>query len=68
MQELRAESKKCTFKLAELSKLYQNVLEQLGIDTDTRLHNTDFKKRLLIACPDFEAKERSFNHSQRRYV
>eukprot|EP00794_Sanderia_malayensis_P014705 gene14705-16232_t len=27
MQELRAESKNCTFKLAELTKVYQNVLE-----------------------------------------
>ncbi len=41
MKEQRADNKKCTFRLADLTKMYQNVLEQLGIETDIRIHSTD---------------------------
>lgn len=39
-------------KLADLAKLYQERLEQLGVNIDSRIYTTRLKNRLLAALPD----------------
>ena len=50
------------FKLSDLSKLYTERLEQLGIKTTGRLHSTRLKERIMVHFPDLQA------HAQGRDV
>ncbi len=43
------------FKLADLAKLYQTRLEELGGSTKSRVHTSRLKHRLLSAFPDIKA-------------
>ncbi|KAL5005325.1 hypothetical protein ScPMuIL_018781 [Solemya velum] len=43
------------FKLADLVKLYSSRLEQLGVDTQSRIHSTKLKERILNQFPDLKA-------------
>ena len=42
------------FKFADLIQLYQSRMEQLEVSTDTRLHSTRLKHRLLAQFPDMQ--------------
>ena len=43
------------FKLADLVSLYQSRMEQLGVQTEQRIHSTRLKERLLSHIPDLQA-------------
>ena len=46
------------FKLADLAKLYQTRLEELGGSTKSRVHTSRLKHRLLSALPDIKVYAR----------
>ena len=48
------------FKLIDITQLYKDRLEQLGVTVEKRIHTTRLKNRLLSALPDLRA------HSQGR--
>ena len=43
------------FKLVELFRLYSSRMEQLGVNSDGRLHTSRLKDRLLAQIPQLEA-------------
>ncbi|EDO40140.1 predicted protein [Nematostella vectensis] len=49
------ESDENVFKLADISKMYKDRLEQLGIPSTSRVNSTRLKERLLAHLPDLEA-------------
>lgn len=55
MEDFRMEQKiSPVFKLADLAKLYQTRLEELGCSTGCRVHTSRLKQRLLLAFPDIK--------------
>ena len=50
IEETREESEESVFKLADLAKLYENRLVQLGLQ-DTNVNSTHLKKHLLMHMP-----------------
>lgn len=43
------------FKLRDLSKLYAERLEQMGVEVSQRIHSTRLKERILKQCPDLQS-------------
>jgi len=43
------------FLLSDLAKMYQERISQLGVNTDTRIHTTRLKERILSNFPDMQA-------------
>ena len=43
------------FKLVDLANMYTSRMEQLGADTEARVHTTRLKERLLSHIPELEA-------------
>ena len=52
--ETREENEESVFRLADLVKLYENRLEQLGLQY-VNVNSTHLKTRLLMHMPDFNA-------------
>ena len=44
------------FKLADLAQLYRSRLQQLGVISETRMHTTRLKQKLLARFPDMRAQ------------
>lgn len=43
------------FKLADMAQLYRSRLQQLGVISETRMHTTRLKQKLLARFPDMRA-------------
>ena len=55
IEESRSESNtNPVFKLVDLSKMYVQRLEQLGVDVSKRIHTTRLKERILAQCPGLQ--------------
>ena len=55
MEDLQKEDIAPVFKLTDLTQMYKNRLEQLGVVVDGRIHSSRLKDRLLSALPDLQA-------------
>ena len=55
LEESRMNTELPVFKLVELSRLYSSRIEQLGVNSDGRLHTSRLKDRLLAQIPQLEA-------------
>ena len=46
------------FKLTDIAQLYASRMQQLGVTTDTRMHATRLKQKLLARFPDMQAQNK----------
>ena len=46
------------FKLTDIAQLYASRMQQLGVTTDTRMHATRLKQKLLTRFPDMQAQNK----------
>eukprot|EP00112_Aurelia_sp_Birch-Aquarium-sp1_P011755 Seg2473.5 transcript_id=Seg2473.5/GoldUCD/mRNA.D3Y31 product="hypothetical protein" protein_id=Seg2473.5/GoldUCD/D3Y31 len=56
IEDSRAQSDESPiFKLADLVSLYQYRMQQLGVQTEQRIHSTGLKERILSHIPNLQA-------------
>ena len=59
IEETRLETSTATvFKLSDLAHLYMSRMEQFGVVSDTKVHTTRLKQRLLAHFPDLRAQSK----------
>lgn len=64
IEDRKCESVSPIFKLTDLAGLYSERLQQLGVDSDKRVHTTRLKTRIMAHFPDLQ----SYTEGKGRHV